>query len=383
MAPHDGRRRTASGPLPSRSSTPVSCHAPSHTVAQHVAARGIFPAPPRRRPTRRVGAGHREHRRAAGRADGARALSGLGRVRHPGARHLEGAGRGDRDRPQRLGDLRSRLRRAGARQARARHRAHRVRHRLVVQGLHRRGRGDAGRRQEGLARREGITVPARLPARRPVRVARADRARPAQPSQRPRARRADVVRLRLRPRRDRAPRALPPADVELPLAVRLPEHHVHRRRPGRRSCRQHDLGRLRPRPDPDPARHDVEHDLHSAAHRPPGSLHASLRDGRGGEAAGGMAEHRQRRSRGLHQFHRARHGALGADAARQGQLRGQAADQREDDRRDAYAAYRHPDRHRRRAAPTRTPISRPTGSAGSSRTTAAAWSCSMAGTSTA
>ena len=70
----------------------------------------------------------------------------------------------------------------------------------------------------------------------------------------------------IRPRRDSAARPIPAADLELPVAVRLPEHHVPRGRAGRREGHGRAVGRLHQAADLPATRHDVQqHVGHGAA----------------------------------------------------------------------------------------------------------------------
>ncbi len=118
------------------------------------------------------------------------------------AGRLESSRARPRDRAERLGDPRQRLRRADAGQAGPGRRAHTLRHRLLLQGVHRRGRRDARRRGQGPVGRSRHEVPAGLPALRPLRHPRDHRPRPARATAAGSRAETCLVRPGLRPRRD-------------------------------------------------------------------------------------------------------------------------------------------------------------------------------------
>ncbi len=92
-------------------------------------------------------------------------------------------------------------------------------------------------------------------------------------SQRSRAWRSALVRLRVRSQRDTASRAISQTVVEFASAFWLPEHHVSRRGPDHSVSHRQDLGRLHPRTHLHSARNEVnEHEYQGICRHRPTSL---------------------------------------------------------------------------------------------------------------
>ena len=123
----------------------------------------------------RIGVAHAGRTRAP-RATG-RALPRPGRVRDARHEDVESAGRGDRDRAKRLGDLHQGLWRALDQEQRAGGRAHALRHRIQYQVLHGRRDCDARHGWENGLRCARHALPAVVSALRPMGDARGDHSR--------------------------------------------------------------------------------------------------------------------------------------------------------------------------------------------------------------
>ena len=200
----------------------------------------------------------------------------------------------------------------------SRGRRHPLRHRLEHEGLHRGRPGPARRRRQALLGRPRDPAPSVVPDVRPLRIAGDDDPRPADPPQRPGARRGrppllPAVHLHAEGNRGEGP--VPEARLELPQRVRLRQHPLHRRGRGGGGGERQELGGIRPRPAAVAPAH--------GGYRPHRLVGARRSERRRCPCAGGRGrahrrsgQCRQHRRRRRHPLERPRHGALGVRAAR-------------------------------------------------------------------